>query len=163
MKLKQKLKTNLKTYHNAGTNSACGKKILIRWQNQLFHGMQFAVHLTQRGYLIFYIKLSTDVWRVESVAVTLRPHCPPSFHQQFTAFFNSRITQKDALIGLTIDNLSCYIARWARFLSLSIPPLYLNLNACGSSDNYCSSSSAYHLFNNEIFGRSFPRQISLLH
>lgn len=81
MKLKQKPETNLKTYHRAALTQLAGKKkILIRWQNQLFRGMQLAVHLTQRGYLIFYIKLSTGVWRVESVAVA----ATATGHRHFT-------------------------------------------------------------------------------
>lgn len=120
--------------------------------------MQLAVHLTQRGYLIFYIKLSTDVWRVESVAVTATalPTASSFSSTMFTAFFfNSRVTQKNALVDLTIDNLSCYSARRMRFLFLSISPFCLNLNICESGDNYCFNNSI--VFNSEIFIRSFPQ------
>lgn len=111
-KIKIKTRDEPQNVPSRRTNSQLAKKkILIRWQNQLFRGMQLAVHLTQRGYLIFYIKPSAprtytrarqrkSVRGIESVAAAVTALAiPPTMSTRcfvFSFFNNSHVTQKDA-------------------------------------------------------------------
>jgi len=82
--------------------------------------MQPAVHLTQRGYLIFLYKTPL-VWRVESIVVAVTALATVISPTMFTTFFNSHVTQKDILgIGSTIDIVLHCVAN-AIFSNIDFP------------------------------------------